>query len=119
MVSLEKFRKLALSLPEAHEAPHFEKTSFRVKNRIFATYESKSKVSTLKFEQNDQDFFCSASKGSVYPVDNKWGQQGWTSVDMKSVDAALFKEMLIVSYCNAAPKKLAEVVKKRSVTSSQ
>ena len=33
----KQFRALALSLPEAHEAPHFERTSFRVGKKIFAT----------------------------------------------------------------------------------
>lgn len=31
------FRKLALSMPGAHEEPHFARTSFRVGKRIFAT----------------------------------------------------------------------------------
>jgi hypothetical protein len=31
------FRTLALSLPEATEAPHFERASFRVGKKIFAT----------------------------------------------------------------------------------
>lgn len=112
MISLEKLRTLALALPEAKEAPHFEKISFRVKNRIFAAVDPKSNIVTLKFDQNDQDFFCSASKGAAYPVDNKWGQQGWTSVDMKSVNLALFKDMIIISYCGAASKKLAELARK-------
>ena len=30
-------RPFALSLPEAHEAPHFERASFRVGKKIFAT----------------------------------------------------------------------------------
>jgi hypothetical protein len=30
-------RRLALAFPDAHEAPHFEYDSFRVKGRIFAT----------------------------------------------------------------------------------
>lgn len=30
-------RRLALSLPEATEEPHFEMTSFRVRGKIFAT----------------------------------------------------------------------------------
>jgi hypothetical protein len=31
------FRKLALSMPGAYEAPHFNRTAFRTKKRIFAT----------------------------------------------------------------------------------
>jgi hypothetical protein len=33
MVSMDTFRKLALSLPEVTEEPHFEKTSCRVKRK--------------------------------------------------------------------------------------
>ena len=37
MVSIDTFRKLALSFDEAVEQPHFEKPSFRVNKKIFAT----------------------------------------------------------------------------------
>jgi hypothetical protein len=36
-VSLEAVRFYALSLPETTETPHFERTSFRVAGKIFAT----------------------------------------------------------------------------------
>jgi hypothetical protein len=36
-VTLDDARRLALALPEASESPHFDCTSFRVRNRIFAT----------------------------------------------------------------------------------
>ena len=34
-----RMRTLALALPEATEAPHFQRTSFRVRGKIFATAE--------------------------------------------------------------------------------
>jgi predicted DNA-binding protein (MmcQ/YjbR family) len=48
MVSFETLRKLALSFPETTEEPHFEKTSFRVKKKIFATYDGKNKTACVK-----------------------------------------------------------------------
>ena len=36
-VTFDEARALALSLPEAAEAPHFDYTSFRVRGKIFAT----------------------------------------------------------------------------------
>lgn len=36
-MTFEEARQAALSLPETTEAPHFEKTSFRVRGKIFAT----------------------------------------------------------------------------------
>jgi hypothetical protein len=37
VVTIEQFRLWALSFPEATEELHFEKTSFRIKKKIFAT----------------------------------------------------------------------------------
>ncbi|EMJ99489.1 MmcQ/YjbR family DNA-binding protein [Leptospira sp. WS58.C1] len=111
MISLDKVRKLALALPGTNEEPHFEKISFRVNKKIFATVDQENKKIVLKFDLNDQDFFSLASKGSVYPIENKWGQQGWTCVEMKSTDLALFEDMLVVSYCGVAPKRLVEAVR--------
>ena len=36
-MNLEQARRFALSLPETTEEPHFDKSSFRVKGKIFAT----------------------------------------------------------------------------------
>jgi hypothetical protein len=36
-MTLDQVRKLALALPDATEAPHFKYTSFRVRDKIFAT----------------------------------------------------------------------------------
>ena len=37
MSTLEQARRIALSLPEATEEPHFDMSSFRVRGKIFAT----------------------------------------------------------------------------------
>jgi len=74
MVSIDTFRELALSFPEATEEPHFEKTSFRVKRKIFATYDEVKKRACIKLSEIDQDVFSSADKTNIFPVDNKWGK---------------------------------------------
>jgi hypothetical protein len=107
MVSIETFRKAALSFPEVTEEPHFEKTSFRVKKKIFATCDNKNKRACIKLSEIDQDVFCSADKAIIFPVDNKWGKQGWTLIEMNKVNANLFIDALTTAYCQVAPKKLA------------
>ena len=42
MVSVAAFRKIALSLPDAAEAPHFERAAFLVEGKIFATLSRRS-----------------------------------------------------------------------------
>src|SRR5687768_8538289 len=111
MVTIDTFRKLALSFPQATEEPHFDKTSFRVKNKIFATYEDKNKRACIKLSEIDQSVFSSPVNIVIYPVANKWGKQGWTVIELKSVHKDLFYDALTTAYCNVAPKKLAEQVR--------
>lgn len=111
MVSIYTFRKLALSFPEVTEEPHFEKTSFRVKKKIFATYDDLKKRACIKLSEIDQNVFSSADKTIIFPVDNKWGKQGWTLIEMKKVKKELFIDALTTAYCEVAPKKLADQIR--------
>ena len=111
MVSLDSVRKLALSFPEAEEMPHFEKTSFRIKKKIFATLDKKNNRSVLKLSAIDQSVFCGFDSSIIYPVKNAWGKQGWTIVELKKVPKKLFHDALITSYCEVAPEKLAKVLR--------
>ena len=111
MVSIKSFRKMALAFPEATEEAHFEKTSFRVKKKIFATFDDKNKRACIKLSAIDQDIFCAADKGIIFPVDNKWGKQGWTLIKLSKVNKDLFIDVLTSAYCEVAPKKLADQVR--------
>jgi predicted DNA-binding protein (MmcQ/YjbR family) len=83
MISIDTFRKLALAFPEATEESHFEKTSFRIKKKIFATYDAVKNRACIKLSETDQDIFTSSNKAVIFPVDNKWGKQGWTLIELK------------------------------------
>jgi predicted DNA-binding protein (MmcQ/YjbR family) len=111
MVTLKKLREIALAFPETTEESHFEKTSFRVKNKIFAVYDEKLKKVCLKLSEVDQDVFSSADKTNISPVPNKWGKQGWTDIEMKKVKMDLFLDALTTAYCEVAPNKLSEFVR--------
>ena len=111
MVSINLYRKIALSLPEASEEPHFEKTSFRIKKKIFATYNAKENRACVKLSAIDQDVFSTTNKSIIYPVDNKWGKQGWTLIDLKNVHESVFIDALTTAYCNVAPEKLAKLIR--------
>ncbi|CAC9972677.1 MULTISPECIES: MmcQ/YjbR family DNA-binding protein [Flavobacterium] len=105
MVSSEDFRKAALSFENAVEEPHFEKTSFRVNKKIFATFDEKNNHAVLKLNEIDQSVFCASSEMIFYPIPNKWGKQGWTIVELSKVRPEMFQDALQLSYQNVAPKK--------------
>lgn len=106
MVTIEKLRIMAKSLPETTEEPHFEKTSFRIRKKIFATYDEKSQLACLKLSEIDQDVFVSVDRNHIRPVDNKWGKQGWTLFEIEKVHKDLLADALTTAYCEVAPKKL-------------
>lgn len=111
MVSIDTFRKLALSFPDVTEEPHFEKTSFRVKKKIFATFDEIKKRACIKLSEIDQNVFSSIDKTIIFPVDNKWGKQGWTLIEMRKVKKDIFIDALTTAYCEVAPKKLADQIR--------
>ncbi|MEQ8584222.1 MAG: MmcQ/YjbR family DNA-binding protein [Marinoscillum sp.] len=108
MVSPEDFQKIALGFPEVEELPHFEKTSFRVKKKIFATLDLTNLEATVKLSFTEQDIFSLGRAEVIYPVPNKWGKQGWTRVILKKVDKALLQTVLISAYCEVAPARLSK-----------
>ncbi|WP_114752094.1 MmcQ/YjbR family DNA-binding protein [Pleomorphovibrio marinus] len=108
MQQVEFLRQIALSLPETTEEPHFEKTSFRVKKKIFASYDAGNNRACLAFSEVDQDLFSLIDKAVIYPVPNKWGKKGWTFIELDKLDNEIIEDALKAAYCKVAPKKLAE-----------
>jgi hypothetical protein len=70
----------------------------------------------IKLSEIDQSVFSSIDDSIIFPVDNKWGKQGWTIVELTKVRKDLFKEALIKAYCEVAPRKLSELLKMDSAT---
>lgn len=111
MITLTAFRKMALKFPETVEAAHFDNISFKVKKKIFATYNPKEKRVCLKLSLADQDIFGLGNSDHIHPVPNKWGKMGWTLFYLEKVHPELLKDALTSAYCEVAPKKLAEPYK--------
>ncbi|MBO9203566.1 MULTISPECIES: MmcQ/YjbR family DNA-binding protein [Niastella] len=106
MVDIKTFKQLALSFAGVEEQPHFEKSSFRVKKKIFATHAPDSNVICVKLTEIDQSVFCAFDKTIIYPVNNKWGKQGWTLVDLQQVRKDMLKDILTTAYTGvSSPKK--------------
>lgn len=101
---------VALSFPEATEAPHFEKPSFRIKNKIFAGFDSKNQQACIKLSETDQDLYSSFDRTIIFPVPNKWGKQGWTFIQLDLIPEELFIAALKSSYCQVAPNRFAQII---------
>ncbi|WP_374949271.1 MmcQ/YjbR family DNA-binding protein [Mucilaginibacter sp.] len=111
MSPADQFRQIAASLPEVTEEPHFEKTSFRVNKKIFATMLEGSNIGTVMLTPADQDVFCTFDKQTIYPVPNKWGQGGATHINLALIQVEMLREILKAAYRKVAPKRLGTLVK--------
>lgn len=111
MVSINSFKQVALSFPEAVEEPHFEKISFRVAKKIFATLDVAKKQACIKLSETDQDVFSAFDKAIIFPVPNKWGKQGWTYLDLSKIPKNMCVEALKTAYREVAPKRLSVLLK--------
>lgn len=103
------FRKLALSFDSAVELPHFDKASFRVSGKIFATLDEKARRACLLLTDEDQALYCSHDQTIIYPVPNKWGKKGATFVELKKISSALMKAALTSAYLRTTkPRKRSD-----------
>ena len=105
-MTCDQFRKLALSFEGTEENPHFDRAAFKVTGkRIFATLHRKSKTVNLKLSVVDQSVFCDYGQQAVYPVPNKWGLQGWTTIELEKAPRELIQDALETAYREILSKK--------------
>lgn len=100
------FKEMALSFPETVETSHFERVAFKITNkRIFATLHEPSATANFKFSKDEQVLFCSYNSKAIYPVANKWGLQGWTTIELGNIAQELILEALESAYNEALKAK--------------
>ena len=108
---------MALSFTHATEQPHFELTSFRINNKIFASLNIKNQVACLMLTPIDQSVFVVLDKSIIYPVPNKWGKMGATYFELKKVRKGMLKDALTLAFQKKSINKSATAkIKTRNKT---
>lgn len=96
-------RRLALALPGATEAPHFDRAAFRA-DRIFVTLDSSERTANFKFTLDEQEFKCQLAPEIFRPIDNGWGRQGWTMAILAAATPDDLQAALEMAYAHAVGK---------------
>ena len=112
MVTPAEVRKLALSFDHTEEQPHFERASFRVKKKIFATMDAKNNIVCVTLSLVDQSAFCAYDETVMYAVPNAWGKKGWTNINLAKVKKTMLKDAVSCAY-NHVLSKSATVKRKK------
>jgi hypothetical protein len=109
-VTLEDFRKIALSLPEATEGAHMGHPDFRVRKKIFATIWPDEGWGMVKLTPDQQAMFRQAEPAVFVAVKGGWGEKGATNVRLESANPRTVRSALVTAWRNIAPKTLAETL---------
>jgi hypothetical protein len=104
MATGKDLRRIALTLEGTTEAPHFDRTAFKVA-RIYVTLPADGRTANFKFTPDEQDFKCMLAPEAFAPVPNAWGKQGWTTAKLAALSTADLKSALEMAWRHALPKK--------------
>jgi hypothetical protein len=110
---LDRLRALCLALPEAHEVEAWGEPTFRVKNKMFATYASSANHHGagrpgvwIKSAAVTQDMLVRAEPARYF-VPPYVGKSGWVGAFLdKRPDWDVVADLLRDAYRLTAPKKL-------------
>jgi hypothetical protein len=100
-VTAKRARELALSLENASSYPHFDRVAFRTPRRTFATLALSGQDLNFMLDLAQQQHFCALAPQAIAPVAGGWGRMGWTSCDLRAIDAATFKAALLAAHARA------------------
>jgi hypothetical protein len=104
MATGKDLRRMALALEGSAEAPHFDRTAFRVA-RTYVTLAADGRTANFKFTPEEQEFKCMLAPEAFAPVPNAWGTQGWTTAELSKLSAGELKNALKTAWAHALPKK--------------
>lgn len=114
-MKLEAVRRLALALPGASEAPHFQYTSFRVGGKIFATAPPAGDVLHVFVGDVERERALTMDPGCVEKL--PWGSKiVGLRVALASARPTLVRELLQQAWRRKAPKALQAAAAAREAT---
>ena len=100
-----RFRKIALSMPEAIESSHMGHPDFRANGRIFATLSEDMKWGMVKLAPEMQRELVVENPKMFEPVNGAWGAQGATRVMLKEVDEDALGRAMTEAYKRVMQRK--------------
>jgi hypothetical protein len=104
MATAKDFRRIALALDGTTEAPHFDRTAFKVR-RIYATLAPDGKTANLMLSPDEQALKCELAPEAFRPVPNAWGTRGATTATLSALRIPELDDALTIAWRHAVPQK--------------
>jgi hypothetical protein len=98
-------QSFALSLRDAHEAPHFERTSFRVGKKIFATMTLDGREAMVRVPEQARLKALLKEHPDIFFSYGTWTyKNGALGVHLAKVEPSLMRELVTDAWRSIAPK---------------
>lgn len=108
-----RVQKIALALPETTEEPHFQRTSFRVHGKIFATLVPTEHFLNLMVGDSVREPALNMYENCVEPL--FWGKKVWgLKVNLLEATPTIIAELLEKAWGEKAPRALVEKYRGRN-----
>jgi hypothetical protein len=104
MATAKDFRRIALSLEGTMEAPHFDRTAFKVR-RIYATLAPDGRTANLMLTPDEQALKCEVAPDAFSRIPNAWGERGATTATLAKLSVAELRNALETAWRHAVSKK--------------
>jgi hypothetical protein len=109
---LAQARRLALSMPEATEEPHFDMTSFRVRGKIFVTAPPDGAHLHVFVDPLEVEAYVAQDPAAYEPL--YWGKRvRGVRVTLAAAPAASLAELIEEAWRRKAPKSLVAIFDQR------
>jgi hypothetical protein len=126
-MTIEDFRRIALSFEGTEEGAHMGSADFRVGGRIFATLAAaKHGYGNLMLKPEQQAMFVEELPEIFVPIQGGWGRNGATHVVLAAVTEDVLEGALRTAYnlrvaanAKSGPKKSLRPKGKRAVKSAR
>jgi hypothetical protein len=111
-MTINDFRRVALSMPEATENAHMDHPDFRVGGKIFATlgYPDKNHGMVI-LPPEEQERLVRTHATIFTPAKGAWGRAGSTSVRLESIDGPTLQRLMEIAWRKRAPKRLVKLLR--------
>lgn len=104
MVTAQAFQTTALAFRGVTCHQHFDRQAFKARV-IFTTLAADGLSANVKFSIEAQQFKVMLAPEIFSPLNNAWGRQGWTQIDLSRIEAEELQAALGLAYEAARVKK--------------
>jgi hypothetical protein len=98
LMTINDFRRTALSMPGAEESSGLGYPNFRVERKSFATIEDSMPV--LRLTRDQQATFMATAPEMFAPASSGWGRLGSTIVRLEAADETMLRDALATAWRN-------------------